>query len=259
MTAGALRPTSPRCSRRFEQSRPPIHGRRASSTTADLRKAGFDFLFVHHADDLSHRRSGGRCDPTSAAGASTRPSSTPLHVWRPSPSTGLRGDRLAGATLVGPWGGADAKLASPPHSTTSRVWAQPTRPRSDRLPPASAGWISIVVGAHLQVTAPSPADVWRPVRARHANRGTYARLPTTPAQARVGAGVTGGVPIDLEVWSLSPAFGGFMPIPPVPVSSSRRQLRQWISLTALAGARYDISSAAGANTAGRPGMTERKA
>ena len=76
----------------------------------------------------------------------------------------------------------------------------------------------------------------------------YALPNTSPAKPGLARVATGGVPIDLEVWSLSPAaFGAFVARIPAPLCIGRIELDDGSSVSgflceshALAGAR-DIS------------------
>jgi allophanate hydrolase len=223
--------------------------------------AAFDFLFVpttptiYRIDDL-------QADPlrlNAALGAYTT-FVNPLDLAAIAVPTGLRGDRLpTGATLVGPWG-ADAKLAafaSALHRATSLSLGTTNKTFEQRAAVGSTAppsWISIaVVGAHLsgeplnhQLTDLG-AQFVRATRTTAAY-ALYALPNTSPPKPGLARVATGGVPIDLEVWSLSPAaFGTFVARIPVPLCIGRIELDDSSSVSgflceshALNGAR-DIS------------------
>ena len=242
----------------FETTRQLARLRRKVAQTL----AGFDFLFVPTTPTI-YRIADLEADPlrlNAALGVYTT-FVNPLDLAAIAVPTGLRGDRLpTGATLVGPWG-ADAKLAgfaSALHRATSQSLGATDKTFGDRSaagsPPAPAGWISIaVVGAHLsgeplhhQLTDLG-AQFVRATRTAAAY-ALYALANTTPAKPGLARVATGGVPIDLEVWSLSPAaFGAFVARIPAPLCIGRIELDDASSVSgflceshALAGAR-DIS------------------
>jgi allophanate hydrolase len=178
--------------------------------------------------------------------------------------TGFRSDGLpAGATLVGPWG-TDARLAtfaSALHRATSQTVGATGRPLSTPAPGGTAvppDWIPVaVLGAHLageplnhQLTGPGGRFLRA---ARTAPRYRFYALPnTTPPKPGLARVETGGVAIELEVWSLPPAaFGDFVRRIPPPLCIGSLELEDGTRVSgflceghALSGA-ADISSFGG--------------
>ncbi len=199
---------------------------------AELRRrapaffAGLDFLIVPTTPTI-YRIDQIAADPiglNATLGAYTN-FVNPLDLAAIAVPTGLRSDGLpAGATLVGPWG-TDARLAtfgSALHRATSQTlgatgWPLPAPappPQGNAVPP---DWIPIaVLGAHLageplnhQLTGPGGRFL-RATRTAPSYR-FYALPNTTPPKPGLARVATGGVAIELEVWSLPPAaFGDFV-------------------------------------------------
>jgi len=161
----------------------------------------------------------------------------PLDLAALAVPTGLRSDGLpAGATLVGPWG-SDARLAAfgaMLHHTTSQLLGATGRPLTPVEPPpfsVPADRIMVaVLGAHLsgeplnhQLTDLGGQFV-RATRTAPQYR-FYALPNTTPPKPGLARVDRDGVPIDLEIWSLSPAaFGAFVSRVPAPLCIGRIDL-----------------------------------